>query len=145
MKYRKTILTSGYFDPLHIGHIEYLKRAKALGNELIVIVNNDLQARIKKGRPFMSEQDRLAIISELSCVNKVYLSIDVDSTVCKTIEMVHGKHQIDIFAKGGDRFSTEIPEAHLCKRLKIEMVDGLGEKIRSSSKIIRGADIHDPL
>jgi len=125
----KTVVASGYFDPLHVGHIEYLEKAATLGDRLVVIVNNDYQAELKKGKSFMSMSDRLRIVRALRCVDEVYLSIDVDGTVCKSLQTLNP----DIFAKGGDRFATEIPEATICNRLGIEMVDGLGMKIRSSS------------
>lgn len=127
------VATSGYFNPLHKGHIEYLEKAKSLGDYLIVIVNNDHQRELKGSKPFMDEDERLKIVSSLRCVDQVVLSIDMDSTVCKTLETINP----DIFAKGGDRFSTEIPEAEVCNRLGIEMVDGLGEKIQSSSWLLR--------
>jgi len=122
-------VASGYFDPIHVGHIEYLEMAAKLGDKLVVIVNNDNQAALKKGTPFMIEEDRLKIVSSLKCVDEVFLSIDEDSTVCRSLQAVSP----DIFAKGGDRFINEIPEATTCKEIGAEIVDGLGMKIRSSS------------
>jgi len=127
----KTVAVSGYFDPLHVGHLEYLKMAKSLGDKLIVIVNSDLQASLKKGKSFMSEKDRLEIIGALRCVDEVFLSIDNDKSVCKSLEYL----KPDIFANGGDRSLEEIPETRVMKKYNIQMVDGLGEKIRSSSEI----------
>ena len=127
----KIVTTSGYFDPLHIGHIECLELAKGLGDKLIVIINNDLQAKLKKGKSFMSEEDRMKIVSSLRCVDEVFLSIDKDKTQCKTLRYL----KPDIFAKGGDRMKEEIPESKVCKELGIKIVDGLGEKIRSSSEL----------
>ena len=129
MKENKTVVASGYFDPIHVGHIEYLEMAAKLGDRLVVIVNNDNQAALKKGAPFMTEEDRLKIVSSLKCVDEVFLSIDEDSTVCRSLQAVSP----DIFAKGGDRFIDEIPEATTCKEIGAEIVDGLGMKIRSSS------------
>ncbi len=125
----KTVAVSGYFDPLHIGHIEYLELASQIGDRLVVIVNNDHQAQLKKGKSFMSEQDRLKIVSSLRCVDEVFLSIDKDSSVCESLRHV----KPNIFAKGGDRFSEEIPEAKVCADVGIAIVDSLGKKIRSSS------------
>ena len=82
----------------------------------------------------MKEADRLKIVSSLKCVDEVFLSIDKDKTVCKSLEAINP----DIFAKGGDRFSDEIPESKICEKLNIDIIDGLGEKIRSSSLIIKG-------
>ena len=125
----KTVAASGYFDPIHVGHIEYLEMAAKLGDRLVVIVNNDEQAVLKKGAPFMSAEDRLKIVSSLRCVDEALLSIDTDPSVCKSLRAVHP----DIFAKGGDRFVDEIPEAAVCREMGAEIVDGLGMKIRSSS------------
>ena len=125
------VAVSGYFDPLHVGHLEYLEMAKQLGDKLIVIVNSDKQAELKKGKSFMNENDRVEIIGALKCVDEVFLSIDEDKSVCKSLEFL----KPDIFANGGDRSLSEIPETAVMEKYSIKMVDGLGEKIRSSSKI----------
>ena len=127
----KVVAVSGYFDPIHVGHLEYLKMAKSLGDKLVVIINSDYQASLKKGKSFMPEQDRLEIVQALRCVDEVFLSIDKDKSVCKSLEHL----KPDIFANGGDRSLEEIPETAVMKKHNIEMVDGLGEKIRSSSEI----------
>ena len=127
----KVVAVSGYFDPIHVGHLEYLKMAKNLGDKLIVIVNSDYQAGLKKGKSFMSEDDRLEIIKSLRCVDEVFLSIDKDKSVCKSLEYL----KPDIFANGGNRSLNEIPETAVMKKYNIEMIDGLGMKIRSSSQI----------
>ena len=127
----KVVAVSGYFDPIHVGHLEYLKMAKSLGDKLVVIINSDYQAGLKKGKSFMPEQDRLEIVQALRCVDEVFLSIDKDKSVCKSLEHL----KPDIFANGADRSLEEIPETAVMKKYKIEMVDGLGEKIRSSSEI----------
>ncbi len=126
------VVASGYFDPIHKGHVEYLEEAKKLGDKLVVIVNNDFQASLKKGKSFMSQDQRLAIVKALVCVDDVFLSIDNDGTVCKSIEYLRPS----IFAKGGDRTAGEIPEGFICKKLGIKIVDGLGPKIESSSRLI---------
>ena len=127
----KVVATSGYFDPLHVGHLECLEMAKELGDRLIVIVNSDLQAKLKKGESFMKEEDRMKIVSALKCVDHVFLSIDKDKSQCESLRHINP----DIFAKGGDRTSGEIPESKVCRELGIEIIDGLGEKIRSSSDL----------
>ena len=127
----KVVAVSGYFDPIHVGHLEYLKMAKSLGDKLVVIINSDYQAGLKKGKSFMQEQDRLEIVQALRCVDEVFLSIDKDKSVCKSLEHL----KPDIFANGGDRSLEEIPETAVMKKHNIEIVDGLGEKIRSSSEI----------
>jgi cytidyltransferase-like protein len=136
MKKEKVVIVSGYFDPLHVGHLEYLQMASQLGDKLLVIINNDEQAKLKKGESFMSEKDRMEIVFALECVDEVLISCDEDASVCKSIELAaQFKPMADlIFAKGGDRNFGEVPEVDVCKKLGIEMVDSLGEKIRSSSE-----------
>ncbi len=125
------VAVSGYFDPIHVGHLEYLKMAKELGDSLVVIVNNNYQCKLKKGKPFMDQNDRLEIVKALRFVDEVFLSIDHDRTVCKSLEAVRP----NIFANGGDRATSEVPETPICKKYNIKMVDGLGDKIRSSSNL----------
>lgn len=129
------VCASGYFDPLHVGHIEYLKKAKALGDILVVIVNNDNQSKQKKGFHFMNQDERCDIVRSLKCVDKVILSVDEDRTVCETLSLI-GPH---IFAKGGDTsLSTgNIPEKRICDAQRIKLVDGLGNKIQSSRWLLR--------
>jgi len=100
---QKIILASGYFNPLHVGHLEYLELAKGIGDKLIVIVNNDKQVKIKGSIPFMNEGDRLRIVKALKCVDEVFLSIDFDKSVCNSIESLAKKYKDCeiIFAKGG--------------------------------------------
>ena len=131
MKKEVIVAVSGYFDPIHVGHLEYLKLAKNLGNKLIVIINNNLQAELKKGEFFMQEKDRMEIVAALRFVDEVFLSVDTDGSVCKSLEII----KPDIFANGGDRSLHEIPETAVMKKYNIKMVDGLGSKIRSSSDL----------
>ena len=126
-----SVAVSGYFDPIHVGHLEFLELAKKLGDNLIVIINNNLQAELKKGSTFMDEKDRMEIVAALRCVDEVFLSIDTDKSVCKSLEHI----KPDIFANGGDRLLDEIPETAVMKKYNIKMVDGLGSKIRSSSDL----------
>ena len=125
------IAVSGYFDPIHVGHLEYLRMAKELGDSLVVIVNNNYQCKLKKGKHFMDENDRVEIVKALRFVDEVFLSVDKDRTVCKSLEEI----KPDIFANGGDRATSEVPETPVCKKFNIKMVDGLGDKIRSSSSL----------
>ena len=127
----RTVAISGYFDPIHVGHLEYIIEAKKLGDKLIVIVNNNHQCVLKKGKPFMDENDRVTIVSSIKYVDEVFLSIDKDKTVCKSLEKI----KPTIFANGGDRKNYEIPELVICNKYNIEIIDGLGEKIRSSSDL----------
>lgn len=137
----KIVITSGYFNPLHPGHIEMLTMARKLGDKLIVIVNNDYQVKIKGSRRFMDENDRMAIIKALKPVDEVILSVDSDRGVCNTIRLVNaeikGRWPDEIiFAKGGDRFISNVPEVEVCAELGIKIIDGLGPKIRASSEIL---------
>jgi len=127
----KKIAISGYFDPIHIGHIEYINSAKKLGDWLIVIVNNNKQCQLKKGKHFMDEYDRMLILKNIKAVDEVFLSIDEDKSVCKSLVAVNP----DVFANGGDRNNSEIPETKICKENNIKIVDGLGDKIRSSTEL----------
>ena len=127
----KKVCISGYFDPLHVGHIEYINKAKKLGDYLVVIVNNNLQCKLKKGKFFMDDNDRVEIVKNLKSVDEVFLSIDSDKTVCKSLE----KLKPSIFANGGDRKNYEIPESKVCSMKGIEIIEGLGDKIRSSSDL----------
>ena len=143
----KVIVASGYFDPIHVGHIEYLEKSKSLGDKLIVIVNNDKQTCLKKGKPFMCQEDRVKIVQSLKCVDDAFLSIDSDATVSESIEkvflMTENFQDKMVFANGGDRYQGEIPEAKICYEYRIEMVDGLGEKIRSSSELTKPNNHND--
>ena len=127
----KIVAISGYFDPIHVGHLEYIKIARSLGNFLVVILNNDHQCSLKKGKSFMSEGDRVKIMKSIRGVDEVVLSVDQDRTVCRTLEIINP----DIFANGGDRHNEEIPEAAVCRKYNIDLVDGLGNKTRSSSDL----------
>ncbi len=130
------VAVSGYFNPLHVGHLEMIERAKKLGDKLVVIINNDKQVSLKGSVPFMSEKDRMAIVKALRAVDKVMLSIDADKTVIKSL----AKLKPTIFANGGDRHSVnDVPEYDVCQKYKIKMVDGLGKKIRASSVLIKEA------
>ena len=138
MKKKKiTVAVSGYFNPLHVGHLEMMEKAKKLGDRLVVIVNNDHQVKLKGRVPFLNQKDRMKIVSAIKWVDKVFLSIDRDSSVSKSLAKV----KPDIFAQGGDRKHGNIPtsETDICRKLNIRRVDGLGKKIRSSSVLIAQA------
>ena len=127
------VAASGYFDPLHKGHIEYLKKSKNLGDVLIVIVNNDDQAKLKKGFSFMSVDERVEIIKSLEFVDDVVIASDSDRTVCESLRQL----KPDIFAKGGDQNVGTIPEKKICDEHNIKIVDGLGDKIQSSRWLLK--------
>jgi cytidyltransferase-like protein len=132
----KIACVSGYFDPIHIGHIEYFKKSKTIADKLMVIVNNDEQAVLKKGKAFMPVDERIKIIEELKCVDYVVKSVDLDRTVCKTLSILNPRPTF--FCNGGDQNNNSIPEAKICNELGIELCDGFGDKIQSSSWLIKG-------
>ena len=137
---RKGIIVSGYFNPLHRCHIEYFHNAKKMGDILIVIVNNDTQRNLKGSKQFMDEDERHLIISELKIVDHTFLSIDTDRTVRKSIEEIHklfSNKYILSFANGGDQNNESIPEVEVCNRIGIGLIDGLGDKIQSSSWLLK--------
>lgn len=130
------VAVSGYFNPLHVGHLVMIKQAKKMGDKLVAIVNNDHQVKLKGSVPFMSLMDRVKIIKALRYVDEVFISIDKDKTVCKSL----AKIKPDIFANGGDRKNiNDVPEYNICQKYGIKMVDGLGSKTRSSSVLIARA------
>ena len=139
----KIVIVSGYFNPLHTGHLDYLEGARRLGDYLVVIVNNDEQVKIKGSAPFLSLEDRLRIVQALSCVGQSVASIDTDGSVVKTLEGLYETYSVDwdvdaiIFANGGDRKSDDIPEYSLCEGCDIQMVFNVGGgKTQSSSELI---------
>jgi glycerol-3-phosphate cytidylyltransferase/D-beta-D-heptose 7-phosphate kinase/D-beta-D-heptose 1-phosphate adenosyltransferase len=136
----KAIIVSGYFNPLHKGHIEYFHFAKSLGEKLIVIVNNDIQRNLKGSEEFMMEDERCLIIKELSIVNEVFLSIDKDRTVIQSLKQIHKNYSKEyslFFANGGDQNNNSIPENNVCQKLGINLIDGMGNKIQSSSWLLK--------
>ena len=140
-KKKKAIIVSGYFNPIHKGHLEYINNAKALADELFVIVNSDYQRELKGSKEFQSEEERLLIIQNLKAVDKAILSIDGDLSVIKTLEGIFVKYNQDYelsFANGGDQSNDTIPERPICEKLGISLIDGLGDKIQSSSWLLQG-------
>ena len=131
------VAVSGGFDPVHVGHINLLREAKALGDRLVVILNNDHWLRAKKGYVFMTEAERATVLSALRYVNEVIITDHPqnpsDVSVCQALQELAP----DIFANGGDRWATNVPEFQLCQTLGIKMVDNVGGgKAQSSSALI---------
>ena len=140
----KVIIVSGYFNPLHKGHIEYFNNARSQGDKLFVIVNNDLQRALKGSKEFMKEDERLCIVENLKMVDNAMISVDRDRTVCDSLRFVHslyeqlpGVETVLAFANGGDQNNDTIPERPVCEELGIELIDDLGEKIQSSSWLLK--------
>jgi cytidyltransferase-like protein len=139
MRKKKAIIVSGYFNPIHKGHLEYFNNAKALADELFVIVNNDYQRELKGSKEFQKEDERMIIVSNIKAVDKTILSIDQDRTVCATLKIIAKKYESEFelaFANGGDQNNNSIPEKLICEELNIVLIDGLGNKIQSSSWLL---------
>ena len=134
------VAVSGGFDPVHIGHIRLFQHARALGDELVVILNNDNWLKKKKGYAFMPEKERKEIIEAFAGVDRVVLTKHPpnpkDMSVCAELKRI----KPDIFAQGGDRNTANIPpcEVRLQKELGFKVVEnvGRGGKVQSSSWLI---------
>jgi len=137
----KAIIVSGYFNPIHIGHLELLENAKKAGDLLIVIVNSDLQRKLKGSKEFQTEDERLAIVRAIRYVDIAYVSIDEDATQIETLKMLKQRYGLEAgmsltFANGGDQNNDTIPEREVCKQYDISLLEGLGNKIQSSSWLL---------
>mgnify|MGYP003155161751 FL=1 len=146
----RVVVVSGYFNPIHSGHIDYLESAKEIGDYLIVIVNNDKQVELKGSVPFMDQEERVKIVSSLRCVIKAVVSIDDDPTVCQSIRKEYYSLQDDpffigmAFANGGDRKEGGVPEDVLEEELGINMVYNVGgKKTQSSSTLIQKSKVRN--
>ena len=133
------VAVSGGFDPIHIGHIRLFREAKKLGDELIVIINNDNWIKLKKGHgSFMPEKERKEIIEAITNVDKVILTQHElgtkDLSICKDL----AKLKPHIFANGGDRNEKNIPELDVCKQINCEVIFNVGQggKVQSSSWLL---------
>ena len=129
----KTVMVSGGFDPLHVGHVRLMKSASQHGS-VFVILNSDEWLMRKKGYMFMTFDERQEIISSMGAVHDVLSVDDNDGTVCEALERIRPSY----FGNGGDRLSENVPEVDLCKQLGIETIWNLGgEKVQSSSDLVR--------
>ncbi len=143
MEKRKIVAVSGGFDPIHIGHVRLFQEARKLGDELVVILNNDNWLADKKGRPFMSAKERKEIIEAIKGIDRVVITQhapgDADRSVCRELQEI----KPHVFANGGDRKpdGDPVPEVALCKELGIDLVYnvGAGGKVQSSSWLIAKA------
>ncbi len=136
------VIASGYFNPIHKGHIEYLNRSKAIGDFLFVIVNNDYQRLMKGSKEFMNEDERLLVVRNMKAVDEAMISIDENSRLVeKSIEFIYNqmgsKFDRIIFSNGGDQTANTIGEKEICEKLGIELVFELGDKIQSSSWLLK--------
>ena len=136
----KAIIVSGYFNPLHKGHLELFEKAKAAGDQLWVVVNSDLQRALKGSKEFMDQDERLLIVSAIGIVDKALISIDTDKTQCATLAELADKYSTAYelyFANGGDQNNDSIPEVSVCQQKGIGLIEGLGDKIQSSSWLLK--------
>ena len=132
----KIVFASGYFNPLHGGHLDLIEGAAALGDKLVVIVNNDKQQLLKKGKIILDENNRVRLMKALRNVDEVMLSVDENPPVINTVEKLAQKYPDDelIFAQGGDRDSDKVnPETEVCKKYNITVVYGVGGTIKADS------------
>lgn len=141
------IICSGHFNPLHQGHLKYLEATVEYGQsqsddylELLVIVNNDEQVKLKNGIPFLDEDERYEIVSSLWMVNTVFIARDIDKSVAKTLEWIvtrYNPHDPDVyFINSGDRHKANPKEDEVCQKHNIHQVFLDLPKINSSSEIL---------
>ena len=138
----KLAIVSGGFDPVHIGHLKLFEIARSKADSLFVILNNDKFLERKKGSAFMNLEERMTIIQALKPVELAIEAVDEDDTVCETLTWIKAAYsrKLDkiMFCNCGDRTSDkETPEHELCLKLGIEPVYGLGDKIQSSSWLLK--------
>lgn len=142
----KVIIVSGFFNPLHGGHLDMIDAARGMGDKLVVVVNNDKQQILKKGKIILDEKNRLRLMRALKGVDEVVLSVDEEPPVIQTLEMIAKQHPGDqlIFANGGDRNTTAVvPETEVCEKYGIEMRFDAGEGKPDSSTRINQALGHE--
>jgi cytidyltransferase-like protein len=137
-KTKKVVAVSGGFDPLHIGHVRMFEKARALGDELVVILNNDNWLKAKKGFAFMPEKERKEVIKALRMVDRVVLTSHAENATDMSVSKELLKIRPHIFANGGDRKLNNIPEVVVCGRINCDMVFNIGKggKVQSSSWLL---------
>jgi D-beta-D-heptose 7-phosphate kinase/D-beta-D-heptose 1-phosphate adenosyltransferase len=137
---KKAIIVSGYFNPIHKGYLEYFNNAKPLTDELFVLVNSNFQRGLKGSKEFQNEEERLFIVQKIKAVDKAFLSTNKDRTVCEYIKFLvatYGKEYTLGFVKRGNQENTSISEAPICNQLGVNLIYGLGDKIQSSSWLLK--------
>ena len=140
----RVVVISGYFNPIHTGHLDYINAASDMGDKLVVIVNNDKQVSIKGSTPFMEEVQRMRIVNSIKGVNKTVLSIDTDGAVTETLKLIYDEYSVDyffdsmVFANGGDRTKGNSPEEEYCNWRGIRTSYNVGgKKTQSSSELLK--------
>ena len=141
-------IISGYFNPIHTGHLDYIESASKECDLLYVIVNSDAQVKIKGSEPFMDEESRLRIVKALQSVDRALIAKDDDGTVVKSIEWIYNWNRDDpfiesfVFMNGGDRVAGNTPEEEYCRSNNIETLYNIGGgKTQSSSTLISRSKI----
>ena len=135
---RKIGIVSGYFNPLHRGHLEYINNASSKVDKLIAIVNNDLQVKLKQSKFFLDQDHRKLIIENLKAVNYALISIDIGPTVSRTIEYISKNIHGDlIYFNSGDSKTPNPVELHTCEKYSINYKFIPLPKLTSSSKILK--------
>ena len=140
----RVVVISGYFNPIHVGHLDYIENAAALGDHLVVIVNSDTQVTVKGSTMFMDQEARKRIVQSIKGVDETVISIDENGSVVDTLEKIYLGYSNQephfesmVFANGGDRKEGSVPEVELCERLGIDTIYGIGgEKVESSSNLL---------
>lgn len=137
---QRIIFTAGGFDPIHIGHLDIIRRSRALDPEALLIVSiaQNRHLILKKGFYFMDQHERLSIVEQIKGVDQVIFHQGKDGSVITNLLQLRGTypdHEI-IFTKGGDRHTGNIPETKVCQELGIEIIDGLGDKVQSSTDLL---------
>ena len=134
-------IVSGYFNPVHCGHIEYINSSKENCDKLIVVINSDYQRELKGTKEFMDENHRARIIFNLKSVDDVFISVDKDKTQCQTLRYLKNKYKQDhlIFFNSGDRKGSNLvtAESDVCKEIGIEESILDLPKIYSSSELLK--------
>ena len=137
-------IISGYFNPIHTGHLDYIEGAKEKCDLLYVIVNNDHQVSIKGSKQFMDEDSRVRIVRALSSVQRAMVSIDTDGAVVRSIAKIHKEYCDDpfvsgvYFMNGGDRKAGNTPESDFCEQNNIHLLYNVGGgKTESSSTLLQ--------
>ena len=140
----RVVVISGYFNPIHTGHLDYINAASDMGDKSVVIVNNDKQVSIKGSTPFMEEVQRMRIVNSIKGVNKTVLSIDTDGAVTETLKLIYDEYSVDyffdsmVFANGGDRTKGNSPEEEYCNWRGIRTAYNVGgKKTQSSSELLK--------
>lgn len=143
------VIVSGYFSPIHAGHLDMIEGAAEIGDEVIVIVNNNAQQLMKKGKLIIDEVERLRIVQALRLVDHAIIAVDEDRTVSASLAKIAEDFadRTLIFANGGDRKPEFVPEAAVCKANNIEMRFGIGgdNKADSSSRINVALGLEDEM